>query len=34
MELVIKNAKKQGYKLKKEVREDNTIKLVLERKVY
>ncbi|EJF05995.1 hypothetical protein ThvES_00019420 [Thiovulum sp. ES] len=31
---VIKNAEKQGYKLKKEVREDNTIKLVLQKRVY
>jgi hypothetical protein len=34
LEKVMKNAEKQGYKLKKEVREDNTIKLVLERRVY
>ncbi len=33
-ELMIANAKKQGYKLKKEVREDNTIKLVLQKRVY
>ena len=31
---VMENAKKHGYKLKKEVREDNTIKIVLERRVY
>jgi len=33
-ELMIANAKKQGYKLKKEIREDNTIKLVLQKRVY
>ena len=33
-ELMIENAKKQGYKLKKEIREDNTIKLVLQKRVY
>ncbi len=32
--LMIENAKKQGYKLKKEIREDNTIKLVLQKRVY
>lgn len=31
---IIQNAKKQGYKVKKEKREDNTIKLVLQRRVY
>jgi len=34
MNKVIENAKKHGYKLKKEVKEDNTIKLVLEKRVY
>jgi len=34
VELMIANAKKQGYKLKKEIREDNTIKLVLQKRVY
>jgi ribulose 1,5-bisphosphate carboxylase large subunit-like protein len=33
-ELLIANAKKQGYKLKKEIREDNTIKLVIQKRVY
>ena len=33
-DLMIANAKKQGYKLKKEIREDNTIKLVLQKRVY
>lgn len=33
-ELMIANAKKQGYKLKKEIREDNTIKLVLQKRIY
>jgi hypothetical protein len=33
-ELMILNAKKQGYKLKKEIREDNTIKLVLQKRIY
>ncbi len=33
-DLAIANAKKQGYKLKKEIREDNTIKLVLQKRVY
>ncbi len=33
-ELIIANAKKQGYKLKKEIREDNTIKLVLQQRIY
>jgi len=31
---IVENAKKQGYKVKKEKREDNTIKLVLQRRVY
>jgi len=31
---IIQNAKKQGYKVKKEKREDNTIKLVLQRRIY
>ena len=34
VKLMIANAKKQGYKLKKEIREDNTIKLVLQKRVY
>jgi len=33
-DLIIANAKKQGYTLKKEVREDNTIKLILQQRVY
>ncbi|MEA2100740.1 MAG: hypothetical protein U9P72_11495, partial [Campylobacterota bacterium] len=33
-DLLIANAKKQGYKLKKEIREDNTIKLVLQKRTY
>jgi F0F1-type ATP synthase membrane subunit b/b' len=33
-DLIIANAKKQGYKLKKEIREDNTIKLVLQKRIY
>jgi deoxycytidine triphosphate deaminase len=33
-DLMIENAKKQGYKLKKEIRDDNTIKLVLQKRVY
>jgi DNA-binding winged helix-turn-helix (wHTH) protein len=33
-ERMIANAKKQGYKLKKEIREDNTIKLVLQKRIY
>ena len=31
---IIQNAKKQGYKVKKEKREDNTIKLVLQKRTY
>ncbi len=31
---ILVEAKKNGYKLKKELREDNTIKLVLLRRVY
>ncbi len=31
---ILVEAKKNGYKLKKELREDNTIKLVLQRRVY
>lgn len=31
---ILAEAKKNGYKLKKELREDNTIKLVLQRRVY
>jgi hypothetical protein len=34
VELMIANAKKQGYKLKKEIREDNIIKLVLQKRTY
>lgn len=33
-DLIIANAKKKGYKLKKDIREDNTIKLVLQQRVY
>lgn len=33
-ELIIKNAEKQGYVVKKEVTKDNTIKLVLRRRTY
>jgi hypothetical protein len=33
-EQIIKNAKKQGYVVKKEVSKDNTIKLVLQKRVY
>jgi uncharacterized protein YcgL (UPF0745 family) len=33
-EKIIQNAKKQGYKVKKEKREDNTIKLVLQKRTY
>jgi len=32
--IIIENAKKQGYKVKKEIRENNTIKLVLQKRVY
>jgi hypothetical protein len=32
--IIIKNAEKQGYKLKEEISKDNTIKLVLEKRVY
>jgi hypothetical protein len=32
--LIIENAKKQGYKIKKELRKDNTIKLVLQQRSY
>lgn len=31
---IIANAKKQGYKIKKELRKDNTIKLVLQKRSY
>jgi hypothetical protein len=34
LEKVMKNAEKHGYKLKKEVREDNTIKVVLQKRSY
>lgn len=30
----IENAKKQGYKLKKQIQEDNTIRLVLQKRIY
>lgn len=30
----IENAKKQGYKLKKQIQEDDTIKLVLQKRIY
>ncbi|MBI9109368.1 MAG: hypothetical protein JEZ04_21665 [Spirochaetales bacterium] len=33
-EMIIKNAKKQGYIVKKEITKNNTIKLVLQRRVY
>ena len=33
-EKIIENALKHGYKLKKEIQEDNTIKLVLQKRVY
>jgi len=33
-DLIIANAKKQGYKIKKELRKDNTIKLVLQKRIY
>jgi len=33
-DLIIKNAKKQGYKLKKEIKKDNTIQLVLQKRIY
>jgi beta-glucosidase-like glycosyl hydrolase len=33
-EKIIQNAKNQGYKVKKEKREDNTIKLVLQKRIY
>jgi membrane protein involved in colicin uptake len=32
--LILENAAKQGYKLKKEITEDNKIKLVLQKRVY
>ena len=32
--IIIENAKKQGYKIKKEIRKDNTIKLILQKRVY
>lgn len=32
-DLIIANAKKQGYKLKKEIRENSTIKLVLQKRI-
>jgi len=31
---IIQNTQKQGYKVKKEKREDNIIKLILQRRVY
>lgn len=33
-DIAIANAKKQGYKLKKETREDNTIQLVFQKRIY
>lgn len=33
-DLIIKNAEKQGYKLKKEIKKDNTIQLVLQKRIY
>jgi hypothetical protein len=33
-EKIIQNSKKQGYKVKKEKREDNAIKLVLQKRIY
>lgn len=33
-EKIIENAIKNGYKLKSEIQEDNTIKLVLQKRVY
>lgn len=33
-DIAIANAKKQGYKVKKEIKEDNTIKLILQKRVY
>ncbi|NVJ53921.1 MAG: hypothetical protein HWD90_09490 [Campylobacteraceae bacterium] len=32
--LLIENAKRQGYKLKKQIQEDNTIRLVLQKRTY
>ncbi len=32
--LIIENAKKQGYRVKQEIQKDNTIKLVLQKRVY
>lgn len=32
-DLMIANAKKQGYNLKKKIREDNTIKLILQKRI-
>ncbi len=32
--LIIENAKKQGYRVKKEITKNNTIKLVLQKRVY
>jgi len=33
-EKILENAEKQGYKLKKEITQDNKIKLVLQKRVY
>ncbi|WP_456480399.1 hypothetical protein [Nautilia sp.] len=33
-EKILENAKNQGYKLKKEITQDNKIKLVLQKRVY
>ena len=33
-EKILENALKHGYKLKKEIQKDNTIKLVLQKRVY
>lgn len=33
-DLIIKNAKKQGYKLKKQIKKDNTIQLVMQKRIY
>jgi len=32
--LIIENAKKQGYRVKKEITKDNKIKLVLQKRIY
>ena len=33
-EIIIENSLKNGYKLKKEITQDNTIKLVLQKRIY